>query len=83
MSIAGAPEAVTWHRVLGSADELPEVRVRTVTAWRKSIALTHYHYDTFIAFDEVNDINETVQFTLDGDGNVKTMSIFGQEFVRQ
>ena len=43
MSIAEPlPTAVTWHRVLASVDELPEGRVRTVTAGRKSIALTHY-----------------------------------------
>ena len=35
-------DALTWHRVLDSPDELPEGRVRTVTAGRKSIALTHY-----------------------------------------
>jgi pyruvate oxidase len=32
---------LTWHRVAG-VDELPEGRVRTVTAGHKSIALTHY-----------------------------------------
>ena len=42
MSVAGAPSTVSWHRVLTSADELPEGRVRTVVAGRKSIALTHY-----------------------------------------
>ena len=34
--------AVTWHRVLEHPDDLPEGRVRTVVAGRKSIALTHY-----------------------------------------
>jgi nitrite reductase/ring-hydroxylating ferredoxin subunit len=42
MSIADAPSRITWHRVLTTVDELPEGRVRTVTAGRKSIALTHY-----------------------------------------
>jgi len=32
---------LTWHRV-AAVDELPEGRVRTVTAGHKSIALTHY-----------------------------------------
>ncbi|MEA2170415.1 MAG: hypothetical protein QOF76_3715 [Solirubrobacteraceae bacterium] len=40
MSILEA--GVSWRRVLGSAAELPEGRVRTVAAGRKSIALTHY-----------------------------------------
>jgi thiamine pyrophosphate-dependent acetolactate synthase large subunit-like protein/nitrite reductase/ring-hydroxylating ferredoxin subunit len=33
--------AVEWHRVL-AADELPEGRVTTVSAGRKSVALVHY-----------------------------------------
>jgi pyruvate oxidase len=43
MSIAEPPSAtLVWHRVLESPGELPEGRVRTVTAGRRSIALTHY-----------------------------------------
>jgi pyruvate oxidase len=42
MTIAPSPGTTTWHRVLASPDELPEGRVRTVTAGRKSLALTHY-----------------------------------------
>ena len=34
------PDAV-WHKV-AELDELPEGRVKTVTAGRKSLALTHY-----------------------------------------
>jgi thiamine pyrophosphate-dependent acetolactate synthase large subunit-like protein/nitrite reductase/ring-hydroxylating ferredoxin subunit len=36
-----ASPALTWHRVLDDPAQLPEGRVRTVTAGRKSIALTH------------------------------------------
>ncbi len=50
MTIAPAPPTVTWQRVLESADELPEGRVRTVTAGRESIALTH-HDGRFGALD--------------------------------
>jgi CubicO group peptidase (beta-lactamase class C family) len=50
---------------------------------RMAIPLTHYHYDTFLAVDEELDVDETVQFALGSDGAVKTMSLFGQEFVRK
>ena len=45
--------------------------------------MAHYNYDTFLAVSEADDVDETVQFVLGSDGNVKTMSIFGQEFARQ
>jgi CubicO group peptidase (beta-lactamase class C family) len=47
-----------------------------------NVPLAHYNYDTFLAVDEPNDVDETVQFALGSDGNVKTMSVFGQEFTR-
>ena len=50
---------------------------------RLAIPMTHYNYDTFLAVSEADDVDETVQFVLGSDGNVKTMSIFGQEFARQ
>jgi CubicO group peptidase (beta-lactamase class C family) len=50
---------------------------------RLVIPLTHYNYDTFLAVSEADDVDETVQFALGADGNVKTMSIFGQEFARK
>ena len=36
-----SPEQLTWHRVL-SLDELPEGRVKTVSAGPHSFAVTHY-----------------------------------------
>jgi CubicO group peptidase (beta-lactamase class C family) len=55
-----------------------------VFTWnRLAIPLIHYHYDTFLAVSETDDVDETVQFVLGSDGAVKTMSIFGQEFTRQ
>jgi len=48
-----------------------------------AVPLTHYNYDTFLAVSEGDDIDETVQFALNSDGAVKTMSIFGQEFARK
>jgi CubicO group peptidase (beta-lactamase class C family) len=50
---------------------------------RLAIPMTHYNYDTYLAVSEADDVDETVQFALGADGNVKTMSIFGQEFARQ
>ena len=34
---------VVWHKVLGHKNELPEGRVKTVTANHKGICLTHYN----------------------------------------
>lgn len=50
---------------------------------RLAIPLTHYHYDTFLAVSETDDVDETVQFVLGNDGSVKAMSIFGQEFAHK
>jgi pyruvate oxidase len=46
---AASPPAVTWYRVAG-LDELPEGRVKTVVAGRRSIALTHWQ-GRYGAFD--------------------------------
>lgn len=34
---------LVWHKVLNTADELPEGRVTTVTADHVSVCLTHYN----------------------------------------
>ncbi len=55
-----------------------------VLRWsRMTIPLSHYHYDTFLAVSAPDDVDETVQFTLGPDGEVKTMSVFGEEFVKK
>ena len=55
-----------------------------VLRWsRMQIPLSHYNYDTFLAVSEPDDVDETVQFALGPDGEVKTMSVFGEEFVRK
>ena len=55
-----------------------------VLRWsRMTIPLTHYHYDTFLAVSELDDVDETVQFALGPDGAVKTMTLFGEEFTRR
>src|SRR5262249_41356339 len=55
-----------------------------VFRWQRlNIPMTHYHYDTFLGVSEDDDVDEMVQFRLNSEGQVKTMSIFGQEFTRQ
>lgn len=50
---------------------------------RLSIPMTHYHFDTFSAVDDSEDIDEHVAFSLDADGEVKRLSLFGEEFAKK
>jgi CubicO group peptidase (beta-lactamase class C family) len=45
-----------------------------------TIPLIHENYDTFSAIDTVEDIDERVQFRLGADGEVKSFTLFGEEF---
>ncbi len=55
-----------------------------VLRWsRMSIPLVHYHFDTFSAISEADDVDEQVQFQLGADGGVKSMTVFGEEFVKK
>jgi CubicO group peptidase (beta-lactamase class C family) len=55
-----------------------------VLRWsRMAIPLSHYNYDTFLAVSEPDDVDETVQFALGPDGEEKTMSVYGEEFVKK
>ena len=55
-----------------------------VLRWsRMQIPLSQYNYDTFLAISEPDDIDETVQFALGPEGEVKTMTVFGEEFVKK
>ena len=55
-----------------------------VLRWsRMTVQLTHYHFDTFLAISEADDVDEQVQFQLAADGNVKSMTVFGEEFVKK
>jgi len=55
-----------------------------VLRWsRMTIPLSHYNYDTFLAISEPDDIDQTVQFALGPDGEVKAMSLFGEEFAKK
>jgi len=55
-----------------------------VLRWRRlTLPLTHYHFDTFSAFSEDDDVDEQVEFRLGVDGEVKMLTIFGEEFTRR
>lgn len=47
------------------------------------LPLTHYAYDAFSAVEESEDIDETVQFKLSAEGEVKGFSFFGEEMTRK
>lgn len=47
------------------------------------LPLNHYGFDTFTAVDEQEDVDELVQFRLDGEGNIKSMTIFGEEMLKK
>jgi CubicO group peptidase (beta-lactamase class C family) len=50
---------------------------------RLSVPLVHYHFDTFSASTPDEELDEKVQFSLGTDGEVKSMNVFGEEFVRK
>jgi CubicO group peptidase (beta-lactamase class C family) len=50
---------------------------------RIAVPLKHYQYDTFSAESEPDDLDEQIQFTLGGDGEVAKMIFLGEEFVKK
>ena len=51
--------------------------------YRLSVPLTHFNFDTFSASVPEEDLDEQVQFTLGPDGEVKSMQLFGETFVKK
>ncbi len=52
-----------------------------VLKWNRLKApLTHYHFDTFSAVNEEDGVDEEITFTLGSDGEVKKVTIFGEDF---
>jgi CubicO group peptidase (beta-lactamase class C family) len=49
---------------------------------RVNAPLTHFQYDTFSALDDANDVDEQVAFRFSDDGNVKMLTIWGEEFAK-
>jgi CubicO group peptidase (beta-lactamase class C family) len=50
---------------------------------RLKMPLTHYHFDTFSAVDEEEDIDEQIMFSLDAGGDVKKLTLFAEEFEKK
>jgi CubicO group peptidase (beta-lactamase class C family) len=54
-----------------------------VLHWRQlRLPLAHFHFDTFSAVSEEDEVDEQVEFKLGADGEVKTLTIFGETFTR-
>jgi CubicO group peptidase (beta-lactamase class C family) len=55
-----------------------------VLQWsRMTIPLTHFHYDVFKAVSEHDDVDEQVTFGIAPDREVKTLTLFGERFVKK
>ena len=67
----------------GTATIMNDANGLTVQYYRLAIPLTHFNYDTFLAVLPEEDIDEQVQFQLGPDGEVKTMTLFGEEFAKK
>jgi CubicO group peptidase (beta-lactamase class C family) len=50
---------------------------------RMSVPLTHFHYDVFSAVSEYDDVDEQVTFSLGAEGDVRTLTFFGERFTRK
>lgn len=54
-----------------------------VLRWKRlTVPLVHFNYDTFSAFSEDDEVDEQVEFRLDANGEVKMLTMFGENFVR-
>lgn len=54
-----------------------------VLQWNQlTIPLTHFHYDVFSAESEYDDVDEEVTFALGTDGDVASLTLFGESFRR-
>lgn len=54
----------------------------TLTYGRLVLPLTHYHYDTFAAVSDEEEIDERITFSLDADGEVKSLTFFGETYTK-
>ncbi len=55
----------------------------TLHWYRLNVPLTHFNYDTFSASIPEEDFDEQVQFRLAPDGEARSMTLFGEEFVKK
>ncbi|MEA2236060.1 MAG: hypothetical protein QOC81_784 [Thermoanaerobaculia bacterium] len=76
-----AAYAGTYHNAGFGDAAISLANNELVVHWeRLTIPLVHENYDTFSAIDPVEDIDETVQFRLGADGEVKSFTLFGEEW---
>jgi CubicO group peptidase (beta-lactamase class C family) len=55
-----------------------------VLKWQRlTLPLTHWTFDTFSAINDFEELDERVVFTLNADGDVASMKVFGEEFKKQ
>jgi hypothetical protein len=54
-----------------------------VLQWNQlTLPLTHFHYDVFSAESEYDDVDEEVTFAVSPDGDVASLTLFGESFRR-
>jgi len=55
-----------------------------VLSWGRAILpMTHWHYDTFDAKSDAEELDELVPFNSGTDGNVNSLTMFGETFVKR
>jgi CubicO group peptidase (beta-lactamase class C family) len=68
----------------GTATVVLEGMDRLLLYWnRLTLPLVHEQYDTFAAVDEVNGVDEQVTFRIGADGEVQSLTLFGEELTKQ
>ena len=67
----------------GTATVTNDAAGLTLHYYRLTIPLTHFNYDTFNAVLPDEDIDDLVPFQLGTDGEVKTMTLFGEDFAKK
>ncbi len=71
------------NAVYGDAAVTAENATLTIRWQRLQIPMIHENYDTFRATSEEDDVDEVVRFTLNAEGAVASMDVFGETFVRK
>ena len=70
------------NRVFGDATVTVDSGALTFRWQRLQIPLTHENYDTFRATSEADDVDEPVRFTLNDEGAIASMDVFGETFTK-
>jgi hypothetical protein len=48
-----------------------------------TLPMTHWHYDTFDAKSDLEELDELVPFATGADGEIKSLTMFGESFVKR